>query len=705
LNQMAMKTSFFITALYVIMFLATGCQEEDGQLPLFDFGQPSGIAVLSDFSARPDSTGTVWEGALPLPEFVQGAYFAADGNGPAQLAGNRAHMWLFGRDFAVTNELDFGENAPYYLLKHPAGKEGGFTILELEEGGYLCLLPLVGQETMGWIRYGKGQQPMLQIGSLGTAEVGAEVPLLAWAQSENLYEACYLTWKKVLESNLAAVNTTWRTEKNYPEPFKYLGWCTWEEFKRDINGPLLVGSIQKIKKSRVPVRFALIDDGHEWTAPGTEELISFEPDPQKFPNGWAPISDLKSEGDIRWLGLWHHQSGYFQGLAKENRFGNLNDHLAELPSGLYLPKPEKASIEAFYEQLFASSKAAGFDFNKIDFQSTNLKHYAGSGNAVQAHDWVGEAMEAAAHRQGLGLLNCIAQDMASAFNTKYSAVTRCSQDYRKGNISNARIHIYQSYNNLLWMGHTVFGDHDMFHSSDTVCGRLMAVSKALSAGPVYLSDHPDSLVAEHIMPLCYADGEILRPLAPAVPLPRSVFANPYKEKAPYHVIAPLPNGAASIGSYNLYESESPVHIGASITANDYRHAPALLQPYGGEWEMPKEGLVMYDWYGQKIITEQEYGFELNGFSDKLVHLLPLNNGVAVIGRTDKYLSPATVYNIRSDAGKTSFTVKESGPIALYVQNGKPSAEGLVFEQRGGGLWTAEMQRGLKEVTVEVAISN
>ncbi len=688
----------YFSSLILLVACSRGLQDS-----IYDFSQSSGLVMLENFTAQPDSLGIIKEEILPFPEFTQGIYFASDGSGPGYLAGNRNHMWLFDQHYSVINELNFGENPPYYLLKYPAGKEGSFTILKLEDGDYLCLLPLVGEKSISWIKYEKGKSPMLQVSTLGTEAIETDVPLLAWGKSDNLYEANYLVWKKVLESDLKALNTTWRTDKHYPSPFNYLGWCTWEEFKRDINDSLLVSSIKQINNSTVPVRFALIDDGHEWTAPDTEKLVSFVPDPAKFPQGWSPIAGLKSENSISWLGLWHHQSGYFQGLAEENNFGQLNQHLTTLKSGLYLPKPGNEPIEHFYQQLLVSSKNAGFDFNKIDFQTTNLSHYIGESNAVQAHHWVGNTMEEIAHKQGLDLLNCIAMDMVSVFNTQYSSVTRCSQDYRKGNISNARIHIYQSYNNLLWMGHTVFGDHDMFHSSDTVCGQLMAVSKAMSAGPVYLSDHPDDFIPAHIMPLCYHDGEIISPLAPALPLPASVFSNPYKEAVPYQVIAPMPNGAASIVSYNLIESESPGKVSATVSSRDYQHASALLQPYAGPWQLPANGIVFYDWYLKKIITDKEYNFELTGFSDKLVHLLPLHNGVAIIGRIDKYLSPATIHDITFNKDSFSFTLPESGPLAIYLEKGSPQSQQLTFKKGKNGLWVGDMPLGEQQVQVKVEI--
>lgn len=71
----------------------------------------------------------------------------------------------------------------------------------------------------------------------------------------------------------------------------------------------------------------------------------------------------------------------------------------------------------------------------------------------------------------------------------------------------------------------------MFHSSDKVSGRLMALSKAFSGGPVYLSDAPDRILMKNVKPICYEDGKLLRPLAPATVMQRSVMTCPIIEKS------------------------------------------------------------------------------------------------------------------------------------------------------------------------------
>jgi len=212
------------------------------------------------------------------------------------------------------------------------------------------------------------------------------------------------------------------------------------------------------------------------------------------------------------------------------------------------------------------------------------------------------------------------------------------------------------------------------------------------------------------MPLCYRDGEVIRPLAPAVPLPESVFNNPIHEKESYRVIAPLPNGAASVVCYNLLETVVPQTLSSVVRTGDYRYASAMEQPYPGPNPMPEEGMVIYDWYSGKICQGEEFHFKLTKLSDRLFHLCPIDQGVAVIGRTDKYLSPATVSGVqlKKRAGGNrilSFSMKESGPFAIFVHGGIPTADRIVFEKGENGLWTGRPPRGIDNYYVQILISD
>ena len=154
------------------------------------------------------------------------------------------------------------------------------------------------------------------------------------------------------------------------------------------------------------------------------------------------------------------------------------------------------------------------DFVKIDVQAEYLKQADGLDNPVHHNTKCSEALEKACRQTGLELINCMAQGTVNIQNTRHSAVTRCSIDYKMGDEAMGKSHLLQSYANTLWLGQTAWPDHDMFHSTDPSSARLMAISKAVSGGPVYLSDPADKLNPEHIMPLVWSDGLLLRPLAP-----------------------------------------------------------------------------------------------------------------------------------------------------------------------------------------------
>jgi hypothetical protein len=297
----------------------------------------------------------------------------------------------------------------------------------------------------------------------------------------------------------------------------------------------------------------------------------------------------------------------------------------------------------------------------------------------------------------------MAHNSVCIFNTRSSAVTRCSIDYELNDEVSAKSHLHQSYTNTLWLGQTVWPDHDMFHSSDTYCGRMMAISKAMSGAPVYLSDAPTEFKKEYIKPLIYEDGELLRPLAPAVPLPESVFADALNKPRPYRVIAPLANQCAAIVIYNLMHPTPDQAIQAEISPDDYAQASSMLQPYNGKWDSPKEGLVIYDWYaGHGAKLDSPYTTRLKGFNDRLFILSPIVDGWSVLGRSDKYLGPGAVETIDYGQDKCSVQMVESGPLIIWNEDGVPfSRQSEHIEKLGDGLWKLSFPTGIRQYTVEI----
>lgn len=512
-----------------------------------------------------------------------------------------------------------------------------------------------------------------------------------------------------------------RVHKQYPELLEYLGWCTWEQYKGAINEPLILEAIDQIDRSELPVRWILIDDGHLDQGPGpveasagvpeqevplmagSRQLNRFTPEPTKFPHGWSNIqARIHRSPKLKWSGIWLNFNGYWGGIRPGHQLDAVADCLAEFKKGVLLPRDRQDLADRFYEEWIRLQAEAGFDFVKVDNQAQNVTLYAGHcANAVRASRMNHRALEKAVGRHLKTMINCMAHNNVCAFSTSFSQVTRCSEDYLCENLWRAKHHLHNSFGNMLWLGQTVWGDHDMFHSTDKVSAGLMARSKAISGGPIYLSDKPSSMKAELVRPLCDEQGKILRPLAPAVPLPESIFENPYEGTNAFQVVAPLENGACAWAAYNLTHPGHPVR--ARLMREHYDWGCRLNREKTSPAKSPKSVLA-WDVKRQKAFElDDPYEEEITGFDDLFFLLLPIQNGWGLIGRADKFLSPHTFSLVKGDARAVTIGLKESGPLVFW--NKARHVRSNLGEVRPAGphLWKLDLPVGQAlevELTVE-----
>lgn len=683
-----------ILAGLVLCLLAPGGRAEEAAIA-FAAAEAKGAKVVNGFKGTP-ADGVLATFPLTLPAYTAGCLFTDYATFPWPGADNRALPWVFGAELAELYRRPF---------PRPPQRQNLFTVFALADGAYLALVPLTGPKTMGWLETLPDGRLVARIGTLGTDPIECDAPVIAWARSADVYRACNDAWLAAVAAAPVKGRVQMRAAKTYPEPFRYLGWCSWEHYKKDIDARLLGQAVDQIEASGTPIRWLLVDDGHQTVAGG--RLASLAPDAQKFPQGWAPLLARRRPDKIRWMGLWHAFNGIFgpfdgkRGqLALENQFGPLDAHLQAYTfrDGTFkLPRPDAAAASAWFDALIGGTAAHGFDFVKIDAQTRDLIFYRGERNAVETNGRKLQALGAAVERHGLPLINCMAANSPCLFNTRASAVTRCSPDYVAGDLARGRTHLHQSFHASLVLGQTVWPDHDMFHSSDSAAGGPMALSKALSGAPIYLSDDPKDFRSEFIRPLCYDDGELLRPLAPAVPLPDSIFADPVAGAATYRVVAPLAHGCAAVALFHLTEEKTPSTQRARVTAGDYPPASAMLQPYPGSWSAPAGGLVAWEWHrGRGARLDRPLELTLEGLSSQLVLLCPIVHGWAVVGRADKFLSPAAVTALAPSADRLELTLAESGPLVVWSAHGEPRADGVAFTDAGNGFWRADLPRGQRD---------
>jgi hypothetical protein len=659
----------------------------------------SGVETEQGYHGKPNDEGVLKDYVIEIADFEKGCYYAAyQKYDPVK---SEFDIWPDG-----TNRIQ-----PLRIFDFRNLKNGGmFLLLQLTNGKFLSLLPLAGRQTIAWFASADGKL-VLNVGTLGSGQVKGDLPLLAWAKADDPYKACHHVWERAIKHELIGNSTKLREQKPYPEILRYLGWCSWEEYHEDIDEETLLRDIESIEHSDLPIRYVLIDDGH--LDEKDRQLKSFRPN-KKFPSGWSRLLSRRRPDKIKWMGLWLNFNGYWLGVDPENKLNNLNEHLetvvltqlepaVKLNQKALLPKQGLEHSVSFYNGLIGAAGEAGFDFVKVDNQARNFRIYQGTEQPVVCAANNCKALEIACARYMRGLINCMAHNSICIFNTMISAVTRCSEDYLWGDLAWAKRHLHNSYGNIAWLGQTVWGDHDMFHSNDPVCGQVMSVSKALSGGPIYLSDLPSAIVAEYVWPLCYKNGQLLRPLAPAVPLPESLFLDPFAENKPFRVIAPLANNSAVIAAYNLTEPETAVS--GSVSADDYKYATAMLQENDEELKLPQQGLLVYDWYAEKAtVLEDRYKFSLEKFGDLLLLLCPIHCGWSVIGRPDKFLSTAAVEVIQYLPNELLLRMKESGPLRIWNKTGAIAcSNGYEIKSFGSGLWQVEPPVGRHNMLVKLTL--
>lgn len=596
---------------------------------------------------------------IRLPGYVRGIFFSRDSR-PGDFEWlnntNRLLPWCF-------NDLKELTDVHYPGIPSNAAPStlGDVLLLELSNGEYLFAKAVTGSNSLSWLQVNANGSITLYVSTLGKDYLKSRVPLLLIHQDKSIYSTIRQAYKALMK-NTEVSDLKSRTTKEYFEAFRYLGWCTWEHYHYDIDESKIVSDMEAIESSGIPIRYVLIDDGH--LANKDRQLTSFTPDGQRFPAGWKNIMSRKKDNKIKWIGLWYSLSGYWMGLSPENEFPQTIRQTLYRHNTCLLPGKDSVHIRTFYHYYVSTLKEYGFDFLKVDNQAFTLPLYMGSNESIRQATDCNRSLEAETHQQNMGLMNCMAQNVVNTDHTLYSNSTRVSIDYKKNDENMAKSHLFQSYTNTLLLGQTVWPDHDMFHSSDTICGALMARPKAISGGPVYLSDSPEDFIKANIFPLIDEQGKLFRPEAPAAPMPESILTNPLWSGKAYRVAAPVGNDAMALICYNLNVSPHYQCVKTIIRKEDYTLRNSFEQASPNH----KERVLLYNWESQdaKDLSDSST-FELTGFTDRLFHLCPIRKGWAVIGIQEKYLSPATVQIRSLTDNRLELNVLCTGTLKVWIE--------------------------------------
>lgn len=541
-------------------------------------------------------------------------------------------------------------------------------IYEKEDGSFGVILPVVSEQykcvLSGTVTEEEGSVVLAKLFSWYEGLSTCKGLALLWAEGENPYELL----EKCASVGLKLLGTGYRTrgERRYPEIFDYLGWCSWDAFEIRVNEESLLKKCQEFQDKKIPVRWAMIDDMwaevHDFYGKGyrdkmemirlmhASKLYSFKADPIRFPNGLKACIDKINDYGIK-VGMWHPTTGYWHGVDPEGEvYRDLKECLIQVPNGAYVHSPKKDKAYMFYSAFHDYLRQCGAEFIKIDNQSMCQRFFKKLAPVGQVARQFHDAMEASVGQHfDNQMINCMGMANEDMWNRSISPIARCSDDFQPEDSVWFAKHVMQCSYNCLIQGQFYYCDWDMWWTDDGQAEKN-SILRAISGGPIYISDTLNRSRAEVLRPLAFEDGKILRCDKPAMPTRDCLTTNPTVSGGLFK-LQNTSNGCGVIAAFNLDEDGRTVAGTVS---------PKEVDGIAGE------EFAVYEHFSKELRimkTDECFELQLKDHSEyKLYIIVPLKDGCGIIGRTDKFISPATYEYNRSG----EWELLEDGPYA-YVK--------------------------------------
>jgi raffinose synthase len=440
---------------------------------------------------------------------------------------------------------------------------------------------------------------------------------------------------------------TIREEKRYPEILDYLGWCTWDAFYQDVDEIGILKKAEEFRKKDIPVKWVMIDDG--WLDVKGKKLKSLRPDPEKFPRGLAAtVSDLKDRFGIRWVGVWHTIVGYWEGIDPESPLAErMKSYLFRTKNGSLVPYPDAVKGFGFWHNWHSYLRAEGIDFLKVDSQSAVNNFLTGHMSAGEAAEGAHTALEASVslHFQN-AVINCMGMAQDNIWHRPYSSVSRNSDDFVPQAEDGFREHALQNVYNSFFHGAFYWGDWDMFWTKNHDSLQNM-VLRAVSGGPVYISDPVGETDPASILPLVYRDGKIIRCGQPGLPTIDCLFTDPIQEAKPLKVWN-VCKGAGVVAAFNIHGLKMAVR--GTVGPSDI---PGMEEERFLAIDVLKKQFMIFR-------KDQSVPIELSENGVSLFLFLPIKDDFTPVGLIDKLVPNDSVLGVWRGENGVKVFLKEGG---------------------------------------------
>ncbi|MDD4923137.1 MAG: Sip1-related alpha-galactosidase, partial [Bacteroidales bacterium] len=226
---------------------------------------------------------------------------------------------------------------------------------------------------------------------------------------------------------------------------------------------------------------------------------------------------------------------------------------------------------------------------------------------------------------------------------------------------------------------------DMFESNNTY-GYYHAIARAISGGPVYITDIPGKQNFDVLWPLIDKNGYILRADQPALLTEDCLFQ--LQDNKPLKAFS-FSGNSGLMAVFNAADADS---VKGTVS-------PADVQGLSNEM------FAVYEFFSKEVIImklNEKKPIKLNRMGCQYYHFVPLKKGVALIGLVNKYNAPKTILSSNISDNKIEVRLLEGGLFKAVLPskpkgamvNGVPVKESTYQN----GVWTATIvSEGDKEV--------
>jgi raffinose synthase len=573
------------------------------------------------------------------------------------------------------------------------------------DGLYGAAMPLSGNGYRTTLGSEKGKFGCKSLTYTGKAPT-KDIPMMAIGFGSDPYKLFNNLYRAGLKMMGKPENVL--EKKSYPEPFEYIGWCTWNssDMGKKLDEKHLLEGTSTFTNNKFPLGWLLIDDG--WFDQEGSRLNAFTPNLKKIPNGFKSLtSKLKNEYGLKYVGVWLAYNGYWNGINPDSKIGKrYQSELfswtqkerveVESKSVTYsFIKPVSDSLVTFYDNWHTYLLSEGFSFVKVDNQLVTERMCVDNFPIEMLSRKMHEALYKSVFTHFNGaIINCMDMTNEAFYNFGKSAVARTVEDYfpeRDGGIGyklekgGAAAHVLMALYNSLYFSQMVWPDFDMFESYNTYA-TFHAAARAISGGPVYITDTPGKQKFDVLWPLVDANGRIIRADMPALLTEDCLFQ--LQDNSPLKAFS----FAGNAGLMAVFNAADADKVEGTISPADI---------YG----IKGKSFAVYEFFSNELSimkTKERKQINLNRMGCKYFNFVPIENGIALIGLVNKYNAPKTIISSKIENKKVEVNLMEGGifkallpvePISVTV-NGFPVKD-YTYKN---GIFTATIISGTSKMT-------